>query len=90
MNGWRVSFSDEALRDFSRLDRSVRLQVDERIAWLATNFDHITPLPLHEDLKDHFKLRAGDWRVVYTIEQPAKVLKVREIKHRSKVYKRRK
>ena len=89
MDGWRIVFSDEALRDFSRLDRSVRVQIDERIAWFAANFDKISPLPLHEDLKDHFKLRVGDWRVVYTVEQSAKTLKIREIKHRSKVYKRR-
>ncbi len=90
MSTWRVEFSDEAARDFLRLDRAVRVQVDDRIAWLAYNFDHITPLPLHEDLTGHYKLRAGDWRVVYTVERSEKILKIREIKHRNKVYKHRK
>ena len=88
MSQWRVLFSDEAKRDFSRLDRSVRMQVTERIAWLAENFEHITPLSLHDDLRGYFKLRAGDWRVAYTFEPSEKNIKIRMIDHRTRIYKR--
>ncbi|OGG79145.1 hypothetical protein A3A39_00630 [Candidatus Kaiserbacteria bacterium RIFCSPLOWO2_01_FULL_54_13] len=86
---WLVLFSDEARRDLSRLDASIRTQVVNRITRLSEQFDRITHLPLHNDLKGFFKLRVSDWRVAYTFEPQDKIIRIREIKHRSKIYKRR-
>ncbi len=89
MSSWRVEFSDDAKRDFLKLDLSVRSQVIERLSWLADNFENITPLPLHHELKGFFKIRVGNWRVAYAFDSTKSEIKVHMIKNRNKAYKRR-
>ena len=36
--------------------------------------------------KDHWRIRAGDWRIVYTINDTARRVSVTRIAHRSDVY----
>jgi len=38
--------------------------------------------------KDQWRVRVGDWRVVYTIDDAAKLVSVTRIAHRGKVYQR--
>ena len=88
MTEWRAEFSEKAESDLRMLDRLVRRQIIDRIGWLVENFDSVTPLPLHGKWRGFFKLRVGDWRVVYEIEAGEKILKIHYIDHRDKIYKR--
>ena len=38
--------------------------------------------------KDEWRLRVGDWRVVYIIDDPAKLISITRIAHRREVYER--
>jgi mRNA interferase RelE/StbE len=38
--------------------------------------------------KDHWRVRVGDWRVVYIIDDAAKLISVTRIAHRREVYER--
>jgi mRNA interferase RelE/StbE len=51
---------------------------------VAKNFARVIPEPLSGKLKGTYKLRIGDWRVVYTIE--GKIIVVQSIGHRSEIY----
>ena len=88
MPEWRAEFTPIGERDLSRLDRSLRRQVVDKVEWLVENFDVLTPIPLHADFKLLFKLRIGDWRAAYTFDPNTKLIKIRLIDHRSKIYKR--
>ncbi len=50
------------------------------------NFDSIIPESLSGDFKEAFKLRIGDWRVVYTIEND--VISIHAVGHRREIYKK--
>ncbi|WP_096894553.1 type II toxin-antitoxin system RelE/ParE family toxin [Candidatus Scalindua japonica] len=56
------------MEDLSRLDKPIIRRILKKVSWLSNNFDSITPESLSGDFKGSFKLRLGDWRVVYTIE----------------------
>ncbi len=88
MVAWRAELTPVGERDFARLDRPTRRQIIERVEWRAEHFDTLTPVPLHAAFKDFFKLRVGDWRVAYTFDVSEKLIKIRIIDHRSKIYKR--
>lgn len=64
---YRVRILDAATKDLARLDKPVGRCIAERINWLAVNLDKIKPLPLTGDLAGLYKLRVGDYRVVYEI-----------------------
>jgi mRNA interferase RelE/StbE len=38
--------------------------------------------------KDHWRIRVGDWRVLYLIDDSAKVVSITRIAHRREVYER--
>lgn len=63
----RICVSGEA--DLARLDAPEAQRVLNRLRWLAENFDAIRPEALTGHLQGLFKLRAGDYRVIYSYEQ---------------------
>lgn len=57
-----------------------------KINWLAKNFDEISPQPLTADLSGFFKLRVGDYRVIYEFSREEKIIFIDRIGHRREVY----
>lgn len=55
-----------------------------KITYLSRQFSSITHEPLSGDLAGTFKLRVGDWRVIYTIESD--LIVVQAIGHRKEIY----
>ena len=39
------------------------------------------------EFKGMFKLRVGDWRIIYTVNQNTKIITVHMVGHRSEIYK---
>lgn len=83
---YRVNILPAAARELARLDKSVAARILRRIHWLAENLDRIRPDPLSADLAGMFKLRVGDYRVIYEILSKEKLLIVHSIGHRRDVY----
>ncbi len=89
MQKWQCILTKEAELDLKRLDLSIRKRILEKIKWMRENFDQITPLPLGGKWRGFFKLRIGDWRVVYEIEISKNLIIIHYIDHRNKIYKRK-
>ncbi len=49
--------------------------------------DHLIGEKLHGELKGYFKLRLGDYRIVYTFDKKTSTVKVVKLEHRQGVYK---
>ena len=63
-------------------------RIADRIRWLAEHFEEITPEPLKGELAGLFKLREGDYRVIYEPLRKERLIVVHEIGHRSEIYKK--
>ena len=79
-----LEWTDDAVEDLEKLDKPIAKRVLSKITWLSQHFNHITPEPLSGELSGMFKLRIGDWRVVYTLEED--VILIRAIGHRREIY----
>jgi len=77
---------DSAARELAQLDRAVGRRVVRRIHWLAENLNDLRPEALTGDLAGFYKLRAGDYRVVYEILHAKQMIVIHLIGHRSEVY----
>jgi len=77
----------KALNDLSKLDKTVFRRIIEKLSWLSENIESITPLSLTGNYTDLFKLRIGDWRVIYDINHEQKMITVHKVGHRSEIYK---
>jgi mRNA interferase RelE/StbE len=89
MPKWILDFTPEAERDFQKLDKNLKRRIDEKLDWLLKNFDNIIPLSLTGKWQGFFKLRVGDWRVIYKVEWEKNRIIVYVIDRRDKIYKRK-
>lgn len=89
MQRWNFAFTSEAEDDFKKLDRDIRIRVYKRLEWLVENFEELEPIPLTGAWQGFFKLRIGDWRIIYKIENEKSLIIVYVIDRRDKVYKRK-
>lgn len=81
-----VAFSREAATGLSRLDKQIAQRILDRIKWLSSHIQDVNHKALTGHLKGAFKLRVGDYRVVYELKHKEETLTVRFIAHRSEVY----
>jgi len=84
-----IRILDPATRELARFDRPVSRRIVERIQWLAANLDSLTPEALAGDLAGLYKLRVGDYRVLYEILHDEQTIVIHAIGHRREIYRRR-
>ena len=84
---YRVEFSPEALDDLARLDTMVARRIFAKTSWLGENFENMTPEPLSGDLRGLFKLRVGNYRVIYSVHPSERFIHVHMVGHRRDIYK---
>ena len=89
MPNWQIIFTKEAEEDLGKLDGRIRQRALEKIVWLGKNFDQISHLPLGYEWQGFFKLRVGDWRIVYEINYSKSEITAHRIEHRSRAYKKK-
>jgi len=74
-----------AERDLAKLPRDVLRRVDDRIRTLAEN----PRPPGSEKLKgaeDLYRVRVGDYRILYRIDDKARVVRIARVRHRRDAY----
>lgn len=84
-----IRILQKATRELERLDKPIARRIAERITWLAANLDDIRPEPFKGNLAGLYKLRIGDYRVVYEILYDEKMIVIHQVGHRSEIYRRR-
>lgn len=82
---YNVVFRDEARKAFERLYRAVRQQVGRVIDRLADNPRPGQATQLVGDPRT-WRVRAGDWRILYEIRDDEIMVLILDVKHRSKAY----
>jgi len=83
---YTLEYQNEAIADLEKLTQTVRNRIISKINWLAENFEAITPIPLTGDLAGFYKLRVGDYRVIYEFVDEEKVVIIYRIGHRRDIY----
>ncbi len=80
----KVEGTRGAVEDLEKLDPQVVKRILKRIAWLSENFSRIIPEPLGGEFKGTYRLRVGNWRIIYTVEGDSIV--IRFVGHRREIY----
>ncbi|MFZ2303888.1 MAG: type II toxin-antitoxin system RelE/ParE family toxin [Minisyncoccia bacterium] len=83
---WKIVLTKDAEKNLLELDKKIYARVSRKLEWLEDNFDQIIPLPLEREWSGFFKLRTGDYRVIYKICWDDRLLMVACVGHRSEVY----
>lgn len=85
MAGYQVALARSARKELERLGQSLRTRVLQRIEALASD-----PRPggcqKLQGADDLWRIRIGDYRVIYAIDDSRRLVDVSTIRHRSDVY----
>jgi mRNA interferase RelE/StbE len=83
---WSVTYTTDAIMTLSRMDRTVARRIRSKILALArdpgapnNNVRKLTGVA-------GYRLRVGDWRVIYTLKREILTVVVIRVGHRSEVY----
>ena len=87
MADYSVQVKPSARKELEALPDNVLARVLQRLEALRA-----TPRPAGckrlKGYKDQWRIRVGDWRVVYIIDDSAKLISITRIAHRREVYER--
>jgi len=83
---YSVRILKAATIELKQLDKPVGLRIVKRINWLAENCDAINHQSLKGDLAGLYKLREGDYRIIYQVLRKEKVVLIHSIGHRREIY----
>ena len=85
MSDYSVELKPSARKELEALPNDVLARVVRRMESLG-----YAPRPAGckklKGFKDHWRVRVGDWRVVYIIDDAAKLVSITRIAHRREVY----
>lgn len=87
---YQIQILEAAKQDLAKLPKSVAQRVISRIRWLGKNIDNINLEPLKGDLSRFYKLRMGDYRILYEILHKEQMIVIHIIGHRKDIYQRQK
>jgi mRNA interferase RelE/StbE len=82
---YSLEIKHSAQKELDALDDTLFTRIDRKILALAD-----TPRPSGckklKGYKDQWRVRAGDWRVLYIIDDAARLVTITRIAHRREVY----
>ena len=82
---YSVQFASSSARDFRRLPLDIRRKITSAVDDLSAN-----PRPPGvrkiQGYERHYRIRVGQYRVIYEIDDSARMVSVNHIDHRSAVY----
>ena len=85
MSNYAIEAKPSARKELEALPDNVLSRVVRRVESLAAD-----PRPAGckklKGYKDHWRIRVGDWRVIYIIDDAGRLVSVTRIAHRSEVY----
>lgn len=86
---WTVKVSSFAEKHYGRLDKKARVKIREKLldlSRLKNPLEHKDAKPLAGDLKGFYRLRVGEYRVVFGIIPAQRTIAVVNIAPRGSVY----
>ena len=83
---YKITFKKEATKSLIKIPRNVAKVIREKLEVIAANpyADHPNAKKLQG--RDGYRLRVGDWRVIYEIQNEQLVILVLNIAPREEVY----
>lgn len=89
MPSYRIEFTKSASREFSRLAKPLQAKISEALEVLARNpYSDLLRVKRLKGAEALYRIRIGDYRVIYDIRSSLLTVVVIKVGHRSEVYRR--
>lgn len=85
----KIRLLASAEKELERLDRKTAQRIVHRLRWLAENIDDVPLQALKGSLRGLFKLREGDYRIIFQPLRKEGLIIIHAIGHRGQVYRKK-
>lgn len=85
MSKYSVEIKQSAQKELDALDDALFARIDRKILALSDN-PRLSGCKKLRGYRDLWRIRVGDWRVVYIVNDDTKIVAVTRIAHRRDVY----
>ena len=82
---WKIEWHPKAFKELEALPKHIRARIIKRIDKARENPFHFIE---HFERKGFYKLRIGDYRALVSVDFENKVVTVRILDHRGRIYER--
>jgi len=83
---WKVAYKKSVQKDLKKISKDIqyiiRRAIEEKLMTEPLKFG----LPLRRNLKGLMKLRVGDYRIIYSVDEKIVTIHVIKIGHRKEIY----
>lgn len=87
MAAYQIEFTRSAEKEFDRVPARMQLNAVEALQLLAQNpHSELLKIKKLKGAEDLFRIRLGDYRIVYEVRNAQLIILVIKIGHRSKIY----
>lgn len=86
---WKIELSPKAHKQYLAFDGSIKKQIRAKLAELEAQENPLTlnnTKPLTHTLKGFYRIRSGDYRIIFFLLHQKKIITVVNMGIRSKVY----
>lgn len=84
---YTISIKPSALKELNKLPKATVKKAEKAIDALALNPRPDGVKKLKNSAEDLYRIRFGDYRIIYSIEEEIKIVDILKIGHRKEIYK---
>ena len=85
-DSYTLKFNDRALSSLKNIDKAIAQRILRKLEWLAANTTVIPHTALAGNWEGFYRLRVGDYRVIYRLNHDSLLIAVEVIGHRREIY----
>ena len=83
---YQITIKKKAEKELSKLPKQVLSKIVSAIDHLETNPKPVGHKKLQASDENAYRIRVGDYRIIYVIAEEIKIINIRKIGHRKDVY----
>ena len=83
---YTITITNSALKELQSLQKAVVKKIEKSISSLALNPRPSGAKKLKGNNENLYRIRSGDYRVIYSVNDEIKIVDIRRIGHRKDIY----
>lgn len=86
LKGYGLRYSSQAKKFIEKLDKKTAMHIAEKLEQLVKGDDNLDVKKLRGYSESRFRLRVGDFRLIYEVSEQEVIVYVIEVGHRKEIY----
>ncbi len=84
---YKLDFSNLGKKQLQSLDKTTGQRIFDKLKWLVEHVDNIEHIHLKGKYSRLYKLKIGDYRAIYELDNKRRIITVHTVGHRRDIYK---